>query len=629
MRSHCPREGKKLTENLVPRINGHVGRLNRYLPFSAAHEQIYEEYQTGEDSLELQTVALEYAMRAVSKGARCVVLTGDAGHGKTHLCRRLIECVLGYDSPTSRELLKSHCNATQLVEHVSDQQHPSLRIHKDFSELDPLAAAALLERSAELSNEVLVVCANEGRLRAIVQSAAAGAVCRQIISLFESSFSSGLSSEDGSVHIVNLNYQSVSSLRTGGRAGLLRRTFQSWVDDGRRWQGCATCSLVDTCPIRHNRALLTEEALATQRVTRLEEMFETVERLGQVVTIREMLMLVSYLLTGGLRCEDVHKRSMSKHNSVGWQYAWAFYNLLFSPPPAMSEDRLYKGIPVLSVFRRLDPGSIASRAIDDRVLNVGGVFPEGQLDLQFQLDSKLVDAAQGLDEFIGNPQTKAELARETEVAARAVKALRRRSIFDDTAADKSLMARIGFRFGDEFLSVIAERLTSPEQVRLKNVVIAGFHSIQGLRMPRSEATLHLVDPAFGRASNDAAIIARRISSAQLQLIPARKAWPSGDEVWSICESVDWIDRTVVVRVQERDGRNIDIGLDLLSFECITRSASGYVSEDFYAQEIRRIRAFLGRLAAQDNVANSEIQLFMDGKVQSVSIDMGVIQVGGI
>jgi hypothetical protein len=620
------------------RINGHVARLNRYLPFSAAHEQIYEEYQTGEDSLDLYTVALEYAQRAIEAGAKCIVLTGDAGHGKTHLCRRLIELVLGYDVPSSRAMLRTLCDASNSIEHSSSSSsssgRPRLRIHKDFSELDPLKAASMLEQCADRPDEVLVVCANEGRLRAIVQSKAADAICHQIIALFENSFSSGLSSTNGIVHIVNLNYQSVSALPSGERAGLLRRTLQSWVGDGRRWQACTTCSLVRTCPVRGNRTLLADdEDMAIRRISRLEEMFEAVERLGQVITIREMLMLVAYLVTGGLRCEDVHQRAVSSDQEVGWQHPWSFYNLLFTPPPDLADDRLFKAIPVLNVFRRLDPGAIATRAVDDKLLNLGGVFLEGQLDLQFRIynggRTKLVDAAQGLDDFIGNPQNKAEQAREAETASRAVRALRRRSVFDDAEAERSLMARLGFRHGDEFLAVIAERLTFPDQVRLKNLVISGFHSLQGLRMPRSEANLHLVDPAFGRATDDAAIIARRIPASQLQLLPARRAWPQGNAVWSICDSVDWIDRTVVIRVQERDGGVTDIGLDLLSFECVTRSASGYVSEDFYAPEIRRIRAFLGKLAAQGHLAGSEIMLFMDGRVQGVSIDMGVIQVGGV
>ena len=595
-----------MTTERTLKTNSHVARLNRYLPFSAAHEQIYEEYQTGEDSLDLSTVALEYSHRAVAAGASCVVLTGDAGHGKTHLCRRLIESVLGYETPAARELLRTSCNGNESIAHASLSGGVRLRVHKDFSELEPGAAAALLEKSAERTGEVLVVCANEGRLRAVVQSAAAAKVCRRIVQLFEQSFTTGLSSADGAIHIVNLNYQSVAAPPTGTRLGLLRRTLQHWADDGRRWQVCAACSLVETCPIRHNRGLLVEDTvLADRRVARLEEMAEAVERLGQVITIREMLMLVSYLITGGLRCEDVHKKTASTDHQAGWQHPWAFYNLLFAPPPSVSEDRLYKGIPVLGVFRRLDPGAIASREVDDKLLNIGGVFPEGQIDLQFRLQNggivKFVDAAQGLDEFIGNPQSKAELARESEVSARAVRALRRRAVFDDANAGESLMARLGFRHGDEFIGVIASTFTLPEQVRLKNIVIAGLHSIQGLRMPRSEATLHLVDPAFGRASDDAAIIARRIHAAQLQLLPAGQAWPVEETEWSVCKSVDWIDRTVVLRVKDQDGSHTDLRLDLLSFECVTKSASGYVSADFYANEIRRIRTFLGRLASQGRV----------------------------
>ncbi|MNJ58231.1 hypothetical protein D3C77_538560 [compost metagenome] len=52
----------------------------------------------------------------------------------------------------------------------------------------------------------------------------------------------------------------------------------------------------------------------------------------------------------------------------------------------MSQDRLYKGIPALITFRRLDPGGIALRAVDDSILNAADIFPENELDLQFRLD---------------------------------------------------------------------------------------------------------------------------------------------------------------------------------------------------------------------------------------------------
>ena len=49
--------------NKEPKINSHVSRLNRYLPFSVSHDQIYEEYQVDENGLSLKTRAFEYEQR--------------------------------------------------------------------------------------------------------------------------------------------------------------------------------------------------------------------------------------------------------------------------------------------------------------------------------------------------------------------------------------------------------------------------------------------------------------------------------------------------------------------------------------------------------------------------------------
>jgi hypothetical protein len=57
------------------KTNSHVSRLNRYLPFSASHDQIYEEYQSDEDGLNLETKALSYTIEAVRTKASCIVLT--------------------------------------------------------------------------------------------------------------------------------------------------------------------------------------------------------------------------------------------------------------------------------------------------------------------------------------------------------------------------------------------------------------------------------------------------------------------------------------------------------------------------------------------------------------------------
>src|SRR5690606_1358701 len=111
-----------------------------------------------------------------------------------------------------------------------------------------------------------------------------------------------------------------------------------------------------------------------------------------------------------------------------------------------------------------------------------------------------------------------------------------------------------------------------DRVRIKNVIITGLHSIQGLRMGRTETSLYLVDPAFGRASADAAIIARQIASTRVNLEAAHKAWRCGsDDRWIIPRSVDWIDRSVILSIDGDPYKGL--ALDLLSFECVSRAAS--------------------------------------------------------
>jgi hypothetical protein len=622
---------------MAANINSHVARLHRFLPFSSAHDQIYEEYQTGEDNLDLATVAIDYATNAIRNGAKCVILTGDAGHGKTHMCRRLLEkSLLGYDAEQARNLLQSSCDAQSAIPPADGKKGKSLRIHKDLSEIQPPSKAAkLFEDAINKPDECLIVCANEGRLRAIINSTGASTACESVNKVIQDSFQRGVTADEfGEIHIINLNYQSVAAKGSDLQLSLLRRVLSSWVGDRRRFRSCGTCSHQTICPIRRNHELLAEQGIEAQkRIHRLEEVFEVLERLGIVVTIREMLMLVSYLITGGLDCNDVDKKISAANGLQGWQHHWAFYNLLFYPPPNLPIERATKGIPLLASLMKLDPGGIAVRAVDEKILNWGNLFSPNQLDLQFLIGqgtrSIEVDAAFGIDDFIGNPQNRAEMLVEAEVVKSAVASLRRRSFFDNSGVSDSVMLNLGFKFGDLFIKLLQGDLQAAESVSIKNKIIAGLDSLQGLRVSKSETILYLVDPAFGKASADAAIISRQIPSSLVQLIPATKAW--GAEAAASCflpRSVDWIDRSVVLRVAERNKVPKDLHLDLLSFECIARASSGYVSEDFYANEIRRVRTFLGQLAEEGSEDIAQISVFMRGQLHNVSLDEGVIQVGG-
>ncbi|RQW71746.1 hypothetical protein EBB56_04770 [Halomonas sp. YLB-10] len=608
--------------------NHHVYRMARFLPFDPSHDQIYEEYQEVKDSLNLDTVAFDYVLAAASSQARVIVLTGDAGHGKTHLCRRVIESLLGYNEAEARNLINSACDGRQIITPKKESSSVSaLRIFKDFSEFSPEIAAKLVEES-DSGDAVTLICANEGRLRAVLASDNAGSYCTKILRCFESSFEHGKASIDGRIHVVNLNHQSTAAGADGQSLG--DRALRDWTS-GIRWRSCNDCDSRAACPIHRNRDMLSERAeleVASVRKEKLRLLFATLERIGYVITIRDMLMTFAYLLTGGLKCEDVHR--MKHHRRKGWQQAYAFYNLAFIAPDTLSKEQL-KRLPLMQQLPKLDPGRRAIRDIDERIVNQQDMFDQGQMDLQFSApypDENVIDAADGIDEITGDPRNRKQRTHEAENVIRVVRALRRRAYFDGVSKKSIDMIHLGFPYGAEFLNIANSKIDVPEKMLLKKRVIAGLHHIQGLQFSEQTPTLHLVDPAFGRSLSGTAILAARIRPANVDLLRLSEKWGTSDEVpHHVKGSVDWIDRHVVLRVVDPKGVPHDLLLDLMTFDCILRAAAGHVPTKFYEHDIRRVASFLGSIAQSAHSCSDQINLIRNGRSQTISIDGSTIQVG--
>lgn len=621
---------------MTEKTNAHVERLARYLPFSPAHDQIFEEFQQSDDSLDLPTRALTYAVGMIEANAKMIVLTGDAGHGKTHLCRRLIQRLYGYDEDRARKLINEKCDGKQIISAPPEKSGaPNLRIFKDFSEVPFELASDSLETALEDQTAVTVVCANEGRLRAVLEATEEEAHCREILNAFIQSFRDGLASRDGRIHVINLNFQSIAA--PSDSRSLVESAIHDWTK-GNRWKACDDCSARDGCPILHNRNLLAapaDQARAGRSSTRrqkIEALFATLERLGAVITIRDMLMIVAYLLTSGLRCPEVHKKV--RLEGEGWQSPHVFYNLLFQPPPNVPAEKVRR-IPVLLEMKKLDPGRLAHRGTDEQIINDQQLFPSGELDLCFRgvLDrnNELIDAANGIDDILGNPRNRKERHAEAEQIRQVIRSLRRRTFFDDESVQSgALLTRLGFVSGGSFLDVIGTSCPSQTMAKLKKKLLAGLHTIQGLQLSGSQTELYLVDPAFGNATSHAAIIADTIPGQHIQLIPLARKWEVKEEYsdWILPKTVDWIDRDLVLRVSDDEGRSNDLLLDLMTFDCIVRAAGGYVAEQFYEHDVRRISSFLGQLAERRKRTSEQITLFLEGQRYSVSLDSDLIQVGG-
>ncbi len=180
------------------------------------------------------------------------------------------------------------------------------------------------------------------------------------------------------------------------------------------------------------------------------------------------------------------------------------------------------------------------------------------------------------------------------------------------------------------MEIVNGQLPRKRAGELKRHLIAGLHTIQGLQFSDQESQLSLVDPAFGNATGHAAIIAASVPAKDITLVPLSEKWLIREEHerYSLSGSVDWLDRHVVLRITSEDQSPTDLLLDLVTFDCIVRAGGGYVAEEFYAHDIRRISSFLGRLAETRKVTGDAIDLVIEGVGRSISIDDWLIQVSG-
>jgi len=165
------------------------------------------------------------------------------------------------------------------------------------------------------------------------------------------------------VHVINLNHQSATSR---GRS-FLDHALDHFLNHQSAWNVCKSCKASDDCPIYANRNELACSP-ALERKNRphreaLVSLFRVAEQGGYVLTFRETLVLVAYLVTGGLSCADVEKKHRSRRPEAAL-YPYGLLPLLFSPDLTTDQEKLMR---VLARFQRLDPGRVALRSVDERL----------------------------------------------------------------------------------------------------------------------------------------------------------------------------------------------------------------------------------------------------------------------
>jgi hypothetical protein len=279
-----------------------------------------------------------------------IILTGNAGDGKTYLCRQIVSAFTG------RPVAEWSDHLDWSIAHNG----LTLRVVKDLSEMTEEAGARILydlfvNWRAEQPRTVFLIAANEGRLRAVLQRERLEELFQEI----DRQLREGPVLDHERLVVLNLNQVTTS---TYVPAAL------EWLTDPGHWETCIGCIARDACPIRFNASRLASAHV----VSRMQRLYQILEHLGIHVTIRDMLIHLAYTVTGGLNCAGVINRMPQD-----WEpYHFVYYENVWGES---ANEYFRRKAVVLRHLRRLNVGQKSVLEVDDFIVNGHHANPADQM----------------------------------------------------------------------------------------------------------------------------------------------------------------------------------------------------------------------------------------------------------
>ena len=231
---------------------------------------------------------LDEVVRRIVKAGGSVVITGNAGDGKTHTIR----------------LLENALKAAKA---------------RTISDASAVTYEEIVERwkEARAAKAPFCIAINEGPLIELIRQQSGNApwlieVQQQLLGLVtyvsvDAVIDERFTPQKGATVVIDL------SLRRTLAPDLVGQIIDKLTDDV-WYENCASCPHVASCPVHVNRTMLRNERVKSRIVTLLERVGER----GLRATFREALGYVSFLIFGGRKCADL----MTEPSSEFTRYSW-------------------------------------------------------------------------------------------------------------------------------------------------------------------------------------------------------------------------------------------------------------------------------------------------------------------
>ena len=180
-------------------INKFVDFIRQYDITSADYTKIFDEY-TKTVQFEVKSNINEMIIKNLRENPSSIIITGNAGDGKTRICRNV------YEALTGEKLVKWSKSGIETVQYNGKTFH----IVKDFSELSDDKINSILDgllNSMQTNDGYYVIAANEGKLTYSLYSSKQ---YKELIEIIEPQFSNVNFESDSRIKLYNLLHTSSS-----------------------------------------------------------------------------------------------------------------------------------------------------------------------------------------------------------------------------------------------------------------------------------------------------------------------------------------------------------------------------------------------------------------------------------
>jgi hypothetical protein len=429
--------------------NAFVDYLTRYTTASPDHEAAFDEFIAQADPpaggpLRLNTKVETFLQACFERpDPPSVILTGNAGDGKTYLCRQIVSAF------TRRPVDDWEAFAEQPI------RRDGVRLHvvKDLSELGEAQGAQMLRGLAAsldspTSSDCYLIAANEGRLRYLLrQDESLTALYQQV----NRQLKDGPEVDSRQLIVINLTEVTTSSFVLEA----LR-----WMTQPAHWDSCEACSISERCPLHLNALRLRDEQVAG----RVQMLYQLLEHLDIHVTVRDMLIHLAYTLAGNRRCHELQQLE-ARHEDLS---SFAYYENIWG---RADDSAFRRKASVVQHLDRLHIGEHSLFEIDDFIVS-GGQTPDEQAE-HARLFEPMVDLnyrrfAQDREAYLsgGADHTAAE---EEQALMRWLPHCRRKLFFEGRAEEK-VTRQIPFLYLGLFQSLLRDERGVRERV-LRDLVV--------------------------------------------------------------------------------------------------------------------------------------------------------------